>query len=146
MSKIEDGLLGKKLYIVITDDDGEAISKSPEFLKWTVEEITEDQKKYPLNHMEEHLTVHQQGFKGTVEGEEINDAYDSIVDAKISFQEQTGGSLKFAIHTTKTYKDGTVQKYEYPDVIFSGFCQEADGNNKALTNKMRWQSGNRKKV
>lgn len=139
-----DGLLGKKLIIAITDSEGTIIEETPEFLKWTVEEITADSKKYPLNEMHEHLTVHQQGFKGTVEGEEINRAYDKIVDAKIKYQQDTGGTLKFTIHTTKTYKDGTVQKYVYPDVIFSGYTQTADGNNKAITNKMSWQSGNRK--
>lgn len=142
----QDGLLGKKLIIAITDSEGVVISETPEFLKWSVEEITDDSKKYPLNEMNEHLTVHQQGFKGSIEGEEINQAYDKIVDAKIQFQKDTGGTLKFAIHTTKTYKDGTVQKYVYPDVIFTGFSQTADGNNKALTNKMSWQSGNRRRI
>ncbi len=142
----QDGLLGKKLIIAITDNKGNAIEEFPELLKWSVEEITEDSKKYPLNEEDEHLTVHQQGFKGSVEGEEINQAYDKIVDSKIKYQEETGGTLKFAIFTTKTYKDGTVQKYKYPDVIFTGFSQSADGNNKSLTNKMNWQSKNRQRI
>lgn len=142
----QDGLLGKKLIIAITDENGNSVEEFPEILKWSVEEITEDTKKYPLNEEDEHLTVHQQGFKGSIEGEEINQAYDKIVDKKIEFQRKTGGTFKFAIFTTKTYKSGTVQKYKYPDVIFTGFSQSADGNNKPITNKMGWQSKNRLKI
>ena len=102
----EDGLLGKKLQIVITDANGTVLEKMPEMLKWSVEEITEEDKKYPLNEEDEWRTVHQQGFKGSIEGQEINEAYDKIVDMKIEHQRKTGGTLKFIIFTTKIYKDG----------------------------------------
>ncbi len=49
----EDGLLGKKLQIVITDANGTVLEKMPEMLKWSVEEITEEDKKYPLNEEDE---------------------------------------------------------------------------------------------
>ena len=42
----EDGLLGKKLQIVITDANGTVLEKMPEMLKWSVEEITEEDKKF----------------------------------------------------------------------------------------------------
>lgn len=142
----EDGLLGKKLQISITDDSGNVLQKFPEILKWSVEEITEESKKYPLNELDEHRTIHQQGFKGSIEGEDINEAYDTIVDKKIEFQDRTGGTCKFAIFTTKIYKDGTTQKYKYPNVTFDGFSQSADGNNKAITNKLNWQSTNRQRI
>ncbi len=142
----EDGLLGKKLRISITDQNGIVLETFPEILKWSVEEVTEESKKYPLNEEDEYRTVHQQGFKGTIEGEDINEAYDKIIDRKINFQRDTGGTCKFIIFTTKIYKDGTVQKYKYPGVTFDGFSQNADGNNKPLTNKINWQSLNRERI
>ncbi len=142
----EDGLLGKKLQIVITDANGTVLEKMPEMLKWNVEEITEEDKKYPLNEEDEWRTVHQQGFKGSIEGQEINEAYDKIVDMKIEHQRKTGGTLKFIIFTTKIYKDGTIQKYKYPSVTFDGYSQTADGNNKPMTNKINWQSINRERI
>lgn len=142
----EDGLLGKKLEISITDENGNVLETFPEILKWSVEEITEEDKKYPLNEEDEYRTVHQQGFKGSIEGQEINEAYDRILDKKIEYQRKTGGTCKFAIYTTKIYKDGTVQKYKYPSVTFDGYSQSADGNNKPITNKMNWQSLNRIRI
>lgn len=142
----EDGLLGKKLNISITDENGVVLETFPELLKWTVEEVIEESKKYPLNEEDEYRTVHQQGFKGSIEGQDINEAYDKIVDRKIDFQRETGGTCKFEIFTTKIYKDGTVQKYKYPCVTFDGYNQSADGNNKPLQNKMNWQSLNRIRI
>ncbi len=142
----EDGLLGKKLNIAITDEEGNVLETFPEILKWSVEEVTEEEKKYPLNEEDEYRLVQQLGFKGSIEGQDINEAYDLIVDQKIQYQRETGGTCKFAIFTTKIYKDGTVQKYKYPGVTFDGFSQSADGNNKAITNKLNWQSLNRERI
>lgn len=142
----EDGLLGKKLELSITDENGNVLETFPEFLKWSVEEITEEDKKYPLNEEDEYRTVHQQGFKGSFEGQEINQGYDKLVDKKIEYQRRTGGTCKFQIFTTKTYKDGTVQRYKYPGVTFDGYSQTVDGNNKPITNKINWQSLNRERI
>lgn len=142
----EDGLLGKKLEISITDENGNVLDTFPEILRWSVEEITEEDKKYPLNEEDEWRTVHQQGFRGSLEGQEINQAYDLIVDKKIEYQRRTGGTCKFAIFTTKVFKDGTIQKYKYPGVTFDGYHQTADGNNAPITNKIQWQSINRVKI
>ena len=68
------------------------------------------------------------------------------MDKRIAHQKETGGTLKFAIYTTKIYKNGMVQKYKYPNVVFSGFEQSVDGNNKPITNKISWKSGNRIKL
>lgn len=142
----QDGLLGKKLEISITDENGNVLETFPEILKWSVEEITEEDKKYPLNENDEHRTVHQQGFKGSIEGQDINEAYDLIVDRKIERQRKTGETCKFMIFTTKIYADATIQKYKYPGVTFDGYSQSADGNNKPITNKINWQSKNRERI
>lgn len=142
----QDGLLGKKLEISITDENGNVLETFPEILKWSVEEITEEDKKYPLNENDEHRTVHQQGFKGSIEGQDINEAYDLIVDRKIERQRKTGETCKFMIFTTKIYADATIQKYKYQGVTFDGYSQSADGNNKPITNKINWQSKNRERI
>lgn len=139
----EDGLLGKKLVIAITDDTGKALEKTPEILKWSVEEITSEEKKYPLGEEIEHRQVLQNGWKGTIEGQAINSAYDDIVDKKVQFQEDTGGTLKFVIFTTETYKDATVRKYKYENVTFDGYKRSAEGNNKPITNNLNWHSTRR---
>ena len=88
----EDGLLGKKLNIAITDEEGNVLETFPEILKWSVEEVTEEEKKYPLNEEDEYRLVQQLGFKGSIEGQDINEAYDLIVDQKIRYQRETGGT------------------------------------------------------
>ena len=56
----EDGLLGKNYKSVITDANGTVLKKCLKCSKWSVEEITEEDKKYPLNEEDEYRTVHQQ--------------------------------------------------------------------------------------
>jgi hypothetical protein len=128
------------------DEKGNALEKSPEILKWSVEEITSEEKKYPIGEDVEHRQVLQNGWKGSIEGQSINTAYDDIVDSKNDYQEETGGTLRFAIFTTETYKDGTVRKYKYDDVTFDGYKKSADGNNKPMSNTLNWHSSKRKKV
>jgi hypothetical protein len=142
----QDGLLGKKLVIAITDDQGAAIAKSPEILKWSVEEITSEETKNPIGEESQHRQVLQTGWKGTIEGESPDTAYDDIVDQKIAYQEQNGGTLQFVIFTTETYKDGTIRKYKYSGVTFDGYKRSADGNNKPVTNSMNWQATRRDKL
>jgi len=141
----QDALLGKKLIIALTDDNGVALEKTPEILKWSVEEITSEEKKNPIGEENEYRQVLQGGWKGTLEGQAINTAYDDIVDKKISYQENFGGTLQFIIFTTETYKDGTVRKYKYSGVTFDGYKRSADGNNKPVTNNLNWQAVRRDK-
>jgi hypothetical protein len=138
-----DGLLGKKLIISLTNDAGIAVEKTPEILKWSVEEITTEEKKYPVGEEIEHRQVLQNGFKGTIEGQAVNTAYDDIVDKKVTQQATNGGTLRFAIFTTETYKDGTVRKYKYENVTFDGYKRSSDGNNKPVTNNLNWHSTGR---
>ena len=143
----EDGLLGKKLTIALVDEDGNQVgTQSPEILKFSVKERTDEDTKAPIGEDEEYTTQHQKGFEGSLEGQEINSWYDDVMEKRIEYQKKNGGTLKFAIFTTKIYKDGTVQKYKYPNVVFSGFEQSADGNSKPITNKVSWKSGNRIKL
>nr|WP_162306285.1 hypothetical protein [Brevibacillus laterosporus] len=44
----EQGLLGKKLIIALTDSNGNVLKKTPEFLKWSEEEISTEEKKHPI--------------------------------------------------------------------------------------------------
>lgn len=141
----EDGLLGKKLVIALTDGNGVALEKTPEILKWSAEEITSEEKKYPVGEEIEHRQVLQNGWKGTIEGQAVNTAYDDIVDKKIQYQEETGGTLNFVIFTSETYKDGTIRKYKYEGVTFDGYKRSADGNNKPVTNNLNWHSTRRVK-
>ncbi|OXM84761.1 hypothetical protein CF651_19055 [Paenibacillus rigui] len=141
----QDGLLGKKLIIALTDENGAALEKTPEILKWSVEEITSEEKKNPIGEETEYRQVLQNGWKGTLEGQAVNTAYDDIVDKKIAHQEEKGGTLKFIIFTTETYKDGTVRKYKYSGVTFDGYKRSADGNNKPVTNNINWQAERRDK-
>ena len=142
----KDGLLGKKLVIAIVDEQGNALAQTPEILKWSVEEITNEEKKYPIGEEAEHRQVLQNGWKGSLEGQSVNTAYDDIVDKKNDYQDETGGTLKFAVFTMETYKDGTVRKYKYDEVTFDGYKKSADGNNKPLSNTLNWHSPKRKKV
>ncbi|MDR6883022.1 hypothetical protein [Bacillus sp. 3255] len=139
----QDALLGKKLVIALTDEKGAALTKSPEILKWSVEEITAEEKKSPIGEEEEYRQVIQNGFKGTLEGQAINTAMDDIVDAKIAHQQANGSTLSFVIFTTETYRDGTVRKYKYENVTFDGYKRSADGNNKPITNNLNWHSTGR---
>lgn len=141
----QDGLLGKKLVIAVTDDQGTALDASPEILKWSVEEITEELKKSPIGEDHEHRQVIQNGWKGSIEGESANTAYDDIADKKAQYQRDTGGTLKFVIFTTETYRDGTIRKYKYEGVTFDGYKRSADGNNKAITNTLNWHAQDRTK-
>lgn len=142
----KDGLLGKKLVIALADEDGNTLEKSPEILKWSVEEITSEEKKYPIGEENEYRQVLQSGWKGSIEGESVNTAYDDIVDKKNDYQEQNGGTLRWLIFTTETYKDGTVRKYKYTEVTFDGYKRSVDGNNKPLTNTLNWHATKRVKV
>ncbi|KKX52580.1 hypothetical protein X546_24455 [Brevibacillus borstelensis cifa_chp40] len=137
------GLLGKKLVIAITDSDGRVLQKSPEILKWSEEEISSDEKKYPIGEEEEFRQVIQQGWKGSISGQDTNGAYDDIVDAKIKYQEETGDTLEFVIFTTRTYRDGTVKKYKFTGVTFDGYKADVDGNNKPVNNSINWQATKR---
>jgi hypothetical protein len=141
----QDGLLGKKLIIALTDDKGTALDQTPEILKWSVEEITSEEKKYPVGEEIEYRQVLQNGFKGTIEGQAVNTAYDDIVDKKVEHQTSVGGTLNFVIFTTETYKNGTVRKYKYENVTFDGYKRSADGNNKPITNNLNWHSTGRVK-
>lgn len=136
-------LLGKKLQIALTDQDGKTLEKSPDILKWSVEEITEENKAYPIGEDVEYRNVLQNGWKGSIDGEAVNTAYDDIVDAKIEYQEKYGGTLTFTIFTTETYADGTVRKYKYENVTFDGYKRSNDGNNKAVTNSLNWHATRR---
>lgn len=139
----EDGLLGKKLVIALTDETGTALTKTPEILKWSVEEITTEEKKYPVGEEMEHRQVLQNGFKGTIEGQSVNTSYDDIVDKKVTYQATNGTTLRFVIFTTETYKDGTIRKYKYENVTFDGYKRSSDGNNKPITNNLNWHSTGR---
>ncbi|WP_010502810.1 hypothetical protein [Paenibacillus elgii] len=141
----QDGLLGKKLIIAFTDERGNALQKSPEILKWSVEEITSEEKKHPVGEDTEHRQVLQSGWKGTIEGQSPNTAYDDIVDLKQQYQDQFGGTLKFVIFTSETYKDGTVRKYKYEEVTFDGYKRSSDGGSKPITNNLNWHATRRVK-
>lgn len=141
-----DGLLGKKLVIALADEQGNTLEKSPEILKWSVEEITTEEKKNPIGEENEHRQVLQNGWKGSIEGQSVNTAYDDIVDKKSDYQEQTGGTLKFLVFTTETYKDGVVRKYKYEEVTFDGYKKSVDGNNKPINNTLNWQASRRSRV
>ncbi|MCG9966865.1 hypothetical protein L9W92_02170 [Pelotomaculum terephthalicicum JT] len=112
----------------------------------SVEEITTEEKKNPIGEETEHRQVLQNGWKGSIEGQSVNTAYDDIVDKKSNYQDQTGGTLKFLIFTTETYKDGTVRKYKYEEVTFDGYKKSVDGNNKPISNTLNWQAARRSKV
>jgi len=142
----KDGLLGKKLVVALTDELGNVLEKTPEILKWSVEEITSEEKKNPIGEETEHRQVIQSGWKGSIEGQSVNTAYDDIVDKKNEYQEQNGGTLKFLIFTTETYKDGTVRKYKYEGVTFDGFKKSVDGNNKPFNNTLNWHAVKRSKI
>lgn len=142
----QDGLLGKKLVIALADELGNTLEKSPEILKWSVEEITSEEKKYPIGEEIEHRQVLQSGWKGSIEGESVNTAYDDIIDKKNDYQEKNGGTLRWLIFTTETYKDGTVRKYKYEGVTFDGYKKSVDGNNKPLSNTLNWHAIKRSKV
>jgi hypothetical protein len=142
----QDGLLGKKLVIAITDQGGNALAKSPEILKWSVEEITQEEKKAPIGEESEYRHVLQMGWKGSLDGQSPSTAYYDIVDLKVKYQEDNGGTLKFVIFTTETYKDGTVRKYKYEEVTFDGYKKSADGNSKPITNNISWHATRRAKV
>ncbi|MGF9909487.1 hypothetical protein [Brevibacillus porteri] len=140
---MRNALMGKKLVIALTDFDGKALQKSPDILKWSTEEITEEDKVYPIGEETEYRNVLQTGWRGSIDGQSINTAYDDIVDAKIKYQEETGGTLHFAIFTTETYADGTVRKYKYENVTFDGYKRSNDGNNKPVTNALNWHATRR---
>lgn len=142
----EDGILGKKLYINITDASGNILSTMPEMLKWNVEEITEEQKKHPIGEEFEHRNLAQMGFKGSFEGENPNTAYDDIMDLKDEYQKRCGGTLKFMIHTKEIYKNGDIREYRYNNVTFEGFKKTADGGNKPTTATINWNASSRTKV
>jgi hypothetical protein len=142
----QDGLLGKKLVIALTDDQGNAVTTTPEILKWSAEEITQEEKKYPIGEEDEYRSVLQLGWKGTIEGQSVNTAYDDIVDQKQQYQDQTGGTLNFTIFTTETYQDGTIRKYKYEKVTFDGYKRSSDGNSKPITNTLNWHSTRRTKL
>lgn len=142
----EDGILGKKLYISVTDQRGRILATIPEMLKWSVEEITEEQKKHPLGEEHEHRNLAQMGYKGSFEGENPNTAYDDIMDMKEKFQEDNGGTLKFSITTKEMYKDGTIREYKYDNVTFEGFKKNADGGSKPTTASINWNASTRKKI
>jgi hypothetical protein len=141
----QDGILGKKLFIALTDELGNALQKTPEFLKWSVEQMTSEEKKNPLGEEYEHRHVLNTGWKGSVEGQSPDTAYDDLVDAISDYQEQTGGTLKFVIFTSETYRSGEVRKYKYEGVTFDGYKRSADGNNKPITNTLNWQATKRTK-
>lgn len=142
----QDGVLGKKLIIALTDSTGKAVAKAPEILKWSAEAISSEEKKYPLGEEAEHKQTIYSGWKGTLEGQDTNAAYNDLVDAMLKHQEDTGGTLTFTIFTTTTYKNGEVRKYKYEDVTFDGFKESADGNNKPITNSINWQAKRRVKI
>lgn len=139
----QDGVLGKKLIIALVTQDGKAIAKTPEILKWSTEEITSEEKKYPIGEEDEWRQVIHNGWKGSLEGQDTNGAYNALVDARLKHQEETGGTLEFTIFTTTTYANGDVNKYKYEGVTFDGFKESADGNNKAVTNSINWHAKRR---
>jgi hypothetical protein len=152
----EDGLLGKKLVISIVDQagndiqlkdgTGKLVSKSPEILKWNVEGIDNEEKKYPIGEDSEHRQVHYVGYQGTFEGQDINSWYSDVMDLIQDHYDKTGSTLQFVINTTKTYKDGMVRKHKYEKVTFNKFGESADGNNKPLQNKFSWHSPKRTRI
>ncbi|WP_027416209.1 hypothetical protein [Aneurinibacillus terranovensis] len=139
----ENGMLGKKLVIGLADSSGNVVAKAPEILKWSVEEITQEEKKYPIGEEDEYREVIQMGWKGTIEGQQTSTAMDDIADAKQQYQDQTGDTLSYIIFTSETYRDGTIRKYKYNNVTFDGFKKSADGNNKPITNSINWHSPRR---
>ncbi|MCI1696468.1 hypothetical protein [Aneurinibacillus aneurinilyticus] len=149
----EDGILGKKLIISIVDVEGKEIelkdrngklvSKSPEILKWNVEGIDNEEKKYPIGEDTEHRQVHYVGYQGSIEGQDINSWYSDVMDLIQEHYDKTGSTLQFTFTTTKTYKDGMVRKHKYTNVTFNKFSESADGNNKPLQNKFSWHAQKR---
>lgn len=142
----QDGLLGKKLTINIYDENGKKLQLAPEILKWSVEEITEEQKKHPIGEEHEHRNLAQMGYKGSIEGETPDTAYDDIMDLKENYQLENGGTLKFKINTREIYRDGTIREYEYNNVTFEGFKKSADGGNKPQTASLNWNASSRRRI
>lgn len=142
----QSGLLGKKLQIALTDKDGKTIAKSPEILKWSEEEVTEEQKKAPIGEEDEYRQVVQKGWKGSFEGQDTNGAYDDLVDMKQAYQDETGDTLEWVIFTTRTYRDGTVKKYKFLGVTFDGYKASVDGNDKPVQNSINWHAKRREKI